>query len=91
MVSHLFFYQLTLLAIIWVFVILHLSWVSDQGDQYNGASHTHPPKRTRSTEPKAFTGLTHKPHWALCERAPCAHTASSRAARPHAPDKPPSP
>ena len=27
MVSHLFFYQLALLAIIWVFVMLHLSWL----------------------------------------------------------------
>jgi transposase-like protein/IS1 family transposase len=26
------------------------------------------PKRKRSTEPKAFAGLTHKPHCALCER-----------------------
>ena len=26
------------------------------------------PKRKRSTEPKAFEGLTHKPHCALCER-----------------------
>ena len=27
------------------------------------------PKRTRSTEPKPFAGLTHKPHCALCEQA----------------------
>src|SRR5437899_6272776 len=28
------------------------------------------PKRKLSTEPKAFEGLTHKPHCALCEREP---------------------
>src|SRR5256714_6264799 len=65
MVSHLFYYQLALLAIIWLFVMLHLT----------GAKPGLPappvpakPKRKRSTEPKAFEGLTHKPHCVLCEQ-----------------------
>jgi IS1 family transposase len=40
------------------------------------------PKRKRSTEPKAFEGLTHKPHCALCER----DTAQPTAPAPVPPD-----
>jgi IS1 family transposase len=65
MVSHLIYYQLALLAIIWLFVMLPLT-----GSKPGRTSPPVPaqPKRTRSTEPKAFEGLTHKPHCALCER-----------------------
>ena len=64
MVSHHFFYQLALLAIIWLFV-LHLT-----GAKPGVTIPPVPakPKRTRSTEPQAFEGLTHKPPCALCER-----------------------
>jgi len=65
MVSHHVFYQLALLAVIWLFVMLHLT----------GAKPGRPappvsakPKRKRSTEPKAFEGLTKKPHCAMCEQ-----------------------
>jgi hypothetical protein len=65
MVSHHLFYQLALLAVIWLFVMLHLT----------GAKPGRPappmsakPKRKRSTEPKAFEGLTKKPHCALCDQ-----------------------
>jgi hypothetical protein len=64
MVSHHFFYQLALLALIWLFV-LHLT-----GAKPGLTTPAVPakPKRKRSTEPKAFEGLTHKPHCVLCER-----------------------
>jgi transposase-like protein len=64
MVSHLFYYQLALLAIIWLFVMLHRI-----GSQPGLPAPPVPakPKRKRSTEPKAFEGLTHKPHCVLCE------------------------
>jgi IS1 family transposase len=66
MVSPLFFYELGLIALVWLFVMLHLSWPR--------RSETLPPvpatpiksTRKRSTEPTAFAGLTHKPHCALC-------------------------
>jgi len=65
MVLHHLFYQLALLVAIWLFVMLHLT----------GAKPGRPappvsakPKRKRSTEPKAFEGLTQKPHCALCEQ-----------------------
>src|SRR6516165_8151712 len=63
MVSHLFYSQLALLALIWLCLMLPRSWP--------GRSATPPtppikPKPKRSTEPKAFEGLTHKPPCALC-------------------------
>jgi hypothetical protein len=65
MVSHQFFYQLALLAIIWLFVLLHLTGSKPGLTTPPVAAK---PKRKRSTEPKAFQGLTHKPHCVLCER-----------------------
>ena len=63
MVSHLFYYQLALLAIIWLFVMLHLP---ESKPSLPAPSMPVKPKRKRSTEPKAFEGLTHKPHCVLC-------------------------
>ena len=66
MISHLFYYQLALLAIIWLFVMLHLT-----GSKPGLPAPPVPaqPKRKRSTEPKAFEGLTHKPPCVLCDQA----------------------
>ena len=65
MVSHLFYYQLALFVLVWLFVMLHVT----------GAKPSLPappmpakPKRKRSTEPTPFAGLTQRPHCALCER-----------------------
>jgi hypothetical protein len=66
MVSHLFYYQLTLLALIWFFVMLHVTW-SEPGLPTPPVPAQ--PKRKRSTAPKPFAGLTHKPSCALCEQA----------------------
>src|SRR5215471_8485553 len=60
----LFYYQLALLAIIWLFVLLHLP-ESKPGLPAPPVPAT--PKRKRSPEPKAFEGLTHKPPCVLCE------------------------
>src|SRR5262249_52930057 len=67
MVSHLFYYQLALLAIIWLFVMLHLT-----GSTPGLPAPPVPakPKRKRSTEPKAFEGLTQNPHCVLWAQAP---------------------
>jgi IS1 family transposase/transposase-like protein len=68
MVSPLFFYELGLIALVWLFLLL--CWLGP-----NAAVHrqpiapSQPPRRKRSTAPKAFAGLTHKPHCALCEQA----------------------
>jgi IS1 family transposase len=79
MVSHQFFYQLALLAIIWLFVILHLTGPKPG---LTTPPVSAKPKRKRSSEPKPFAGLTHKPHCALCE-----HESGDRApAPPRRPD-----
>jgi transposase-like protein len=70
MVSHLFFYQLALLTILWLFIMLHRSWLRPSATNATAPATPITPKRTRSTEPKAFAGLTHKPHCVLCEQAP---------------------
>ena len=64
MVSHHLFYQLALLAVIWLFVLLHLTGAKPGRPAPPVSA---PPKRKRSTEPQAFQGLTQKPHCALCE------------------------
>jgi transposase-like protein/IS1 family transposase len=70
MVSHHFYYQLALLALVWLFVILYLTWLKRgvTAPASPAESETILPQRPRSTEPKVFEGLTKKPHCALCER-----------------------
>ena len=58
MVSHLFYYQLALCVLVWLFVMLHVTW-SKPGLTILPMSAQ--PKRKRSNEPKPFAGLTHKP------------------------------
>ena len=79
MVSPLVYYQLALLAIIWLFVMWPLTGSKPGRTAPLGPAQ---PKRKRSTEPKAFEGLTHKPHCALCER----ETAHPQAPPPVPPD-----
>jgi hypothetical protein len=78
MVSHLFYYQLALLALLWLFVLLPLSWPRRSETPPPVPATPIKPKRKRSPEPTAFEGLTHKPHCALCER----ETAQPKAPAP---------
>jgi IS1 family transposase len=80
MVSHLFYYQLVLLGLLWLCVMLHLAWPSPGTTPQTAPSPPLTLRRQRSTAPKPFAGLTHKPPCALCEQA---------AAHPYAP--PPAP
>jgi IS1 family transposase len=81
MVSHLFFYQLMFLGLLWLCVMLHYAWPNEctGGDQR--PSKPLPPPRQRSRDPHPFPGLTRKPPCAACEHAPTPH--------PHAPAAPP--
>jgi IS1 family transposase len=80
MVSPLFFYQLVLVALVWLCVMLHWAWPSDPAACPTTPEPPPPlPKRTR--EPQPFAGLTHKPHCDACEHA--------TAPRPPAPSAPP--
>src|SRR5712691_1987438 len=71
MVSHHFVSQLVLFALIWLFIILHLT--RPKCPVLAPATPTAEPeplkpKRHRSNVPQPCEGLTHKPHCALCER-----------------------
>jgi IS1 family transposase len=70
MIAHLFYYQLALLALLWLFVMLHLPWPRRSATTTTTPATPLKPTRTRSKAPKAFEGLTHKPPCALCERDP---------------------
>ena len=80
MVPTLFFYQLVLVALVWLCVMLHWAWPSDP------AAACPPPelpplRPKRQREPTPFAGLTTKPHCDACEHA--------TAPRPQAPAAPP--
>src|SRR5882672_2034894 len=69
MIANLVFYQLGLIALVWVFLMLSWLWPSEPA-----AARTIPPTpvtppRKRSTAPKPFPGLTRKPSCAACEQA----------------------
>src|SRR5215510_5897179 len=79
MVSHLFFYQLTLIALVWLCLMLHGMWPSASA-ACPTIPEPVPPLRKRKREPKAFAGLTTRPH---CDA--CAHVTDSRPPAPSAP------
>src|SRR5215510_3766220 len=79
MVSHLFFYQLLLIALVWRCVMLQWVWPSAPAACPTTLDPTPPrPKRTRA--PKPFAGLIKKPH---CDA--CAHATAPRPPAPAAP------
>ncbi len=80
MVSHLLFYQLTLIALVWLCVILHWAWPSDALTCPPPPEPT-PPVPKRHREPKPFAGLTTKPPCDACEHG--------TTPRPPAPSTPP--
>jgi hypothetical protein len=81
MVSHLFFYQLTLIALVWLCVLLHWAWPSDSAAACPSTLDPTPPQPKRHREPTPFVGLTTKPH---CDA--CAHNS---APYPQPPASPP--
>jgi IS1 family transposase len=81
MVSHLFFYQLTLIALVWLCLMLHGAWPSDSAAVCPTPLAPPPPRPKRRRQPKPFQGLTTKPLCDVCEHALDPH--------PHAPSAPP--
>ncbi len=67
MVSHLFFSQFALIALVWLFFLLLYAWPRDRARRLHPAAPIAPP-RQRSNDPTPFAGLTQKPHCALCEQ-----------------------
>src|SRR5712691_78865 len=67
MVSHLMFYQLGLIILVWVFLMLYGLWPSEPMATRLPTPEPLMPLRPRSKEPKPFMGLTHTPHCAAWE------------------------
>jgi hypothetical protein len=68
MVPALFFYQLVLIALVWLFLMLQWTWPSDPATCPMTPTST-PPVPKRKRERKPFVGLTTKPHCDACEHA----------------------
>src|SRR2546429_6515123 len=60
MVSHLFFYQLTLIALVWLCLMLQWMWPSDSA-ACPTIPEPLPPLPKRKREPTPFAGLTTSP------------------------------
>src|SRR5919109_307775 len=80
MLPTLFFYQLVLVALVWLCVMLQWAWPSDPTTGPPPSEPT-PPKPKRHREPTPFAGFTTKPHCDACEHG--------TAPRPQAPSTPP--
>jgi hypothetical protein len=83
MVPTLFFYELGLVALVWVFLMLNCLWPHDSAAQCQPIPPLKSSRRKHSKELKPFVGLTHKPHCALCE-----HEATPPQTPPPAPPEP---
>jgi hypothetical protein len=81
MVSNLFFYQLALIALLWLCLLLHYAWPSDRAAIRSTPPALMPPQRKRHRDLTSFEGLTTKPHCDACEHTSAPH--------PHAPAAPP--
>jgi hypothetical protein len=81
MVSPLFFYQLVLIALVWLCVMLQWVWPSAPAAACSTTPKPPPPQPKRQREPKPFEGLTTKPHCDAC--------AQASDLRPEAPCPPP--
>lgn len=67
MIPHPFFYQLALIALVWLFLMLQYAWPSQRTPCQSPPTPPTPPRK-RPREPKVFAGLTHKPLCAACEQ-----------------------
>src|SRR5919109_925592 len=73
MVSHLFYYQLALIALVWLCLMLQWAWPSAPATCPPPSEPT-PPKPKRHREPPPFAGLTTKPHCDACAYASAPHS-----------------
>src|SRR5262245_29281488 len=89
MMPPLFFYQLAILGLLWLWVLLHLAWPSRGPVSSRWSVEPETPVKSRrqcSQEPTPFGDLTHKPPCALCE-----HETSHPTPPPPVPPAPRSP
>ena len=69
MVSHLVFYQLGLIALVWVFLMLYGLWPSEPAAARPMTPKPLMPRGKRSKKPQPFPGLTRPSCCAACEQA----------------------
>jgi hypothetical protein len=69
MVPNLFFYQLVLVALVWLCFMLHWAWPSGCATAPLIPFQPTPPRPKRRREPKPFAGVTTKPHCDACAHA----------------------
>jgi IS1 family transposase len=77
MVSHLVFYQLMLIALLWVLLMLSWVWPSEPAAARPIPPTPVTPPRKRSTAPKPFPGLIRQPHCDACAQAVASHREPS--------------
>jgi IS1 family transposase len=82
MIPHQFFYLMVVLGLLWIFFMLPLAWPSPCPATPQRPAEPLLPRRPRSSEPKAFAGLTHKPQCVACAQAPPAPPVTAPAAPP---------
>jgi len=70
------------LGLLWIFFMLHITWPSPCPATPQRPAEPILPRRPRSSEPKSFAGLTHKPQCVACEQAPPAPLVTVPAAPP---------
>jgi hypothetical protein len=66
MVSHLLYYQLVLIALVWLCLMFHWLWSSEPTAARLTTAQPIPPSRKRWKIPKPFPGLTRKPQCDAC-------------------------
>ena len=64
MAPNLLLYQLLLVALVLICLLIHVEWPNNPSATSKTSCQPDKPRRKRSTEPKPFTGLLHKP---LCD------------------------
>jgi hypothetical protein len=82
MIPHQFFSLMIVLGLFWIFCMLHLAWPSPCPATPQRPVEPILPRRSRSSEPQSFAGLTHKPHCVACEQVPPASLVTAPAAPP---------
>src|SRR5207244_6097483 len=83
MVSHLFFYQLVLVALVWLCLMLQWAWPSDPPAMCPTTPEPPGPLPKRHREPTPFAGLTHKPPCDACEHSGAPHPQPPAPPPPH--------
>jgi IS1 family transposase len=82
MVPDLFFYQLVLVALVWLCLMLQWAWPSDPAAVCPTTPEPPGPLPKRHRDPKPFAGLPAQPHCDACEHTPAPRTHTPAAPPP---------